>query len=176
MLPRPLRLGLVLLLLGASPANAADPVTLAGAGKEEALSVAALRALPAETLTVTYATAKGPERARFTGPRLWDLLVARGLVDTDPHRALLRSVIVVTAGDGYRLVLAAADLAPDLGDAPILLAHTREGEPLATARAPRLVVPGDRRGARQMFDVARIEVRVLDAPPSPPASTQENTP
>lgn len=172
--PRPLRLGLVLLLLGASPANAADPVTLAGAGKVETLPLSALRALPAETLTVTYATARGLERARVTGPRLWDLLAARGMVDTDSHRALLRSVVVVTAGDGYALVLAAADLAPDLGDAPVLLAYAREGEPLAAARAPRLVVPGDRRGARQMFDVARIEVRVLDAPSSTP--TQENTP
>lgn len=176
MLPRPLRLGLILLLLGASPANAADPVTLAGASKEETLSLAALRALPAETLTVTYATSKGSERARFTGPRLWDILTAQGLIDTDSHRALLRSVIVITAGDGYALVLAAADLAPDLGDAPVLLALAREGEPLHAGRTPRLVVPGDRRGARQMFDVARIEVRVLDAPPSPPAATKENTP
>lgn len=158
-----------------SPALARDPVALTGYGREIALSAEALRALPAETLTVAYLTSKGPERARFTGPRLWDILAAQGLVDADRHGALLRTLVVVTAGDGYTLVLSAGDLAPELGDAPVLLAHAREGEAIAPARAPRLVVPGDRRGARQVFDVARIEVRVIDAASSDP-TRQENTP
>lgn len=187
MVPRPLlsslfrsarraaRAGAPAVLLLAVPALARDPVILAGEGREVALPAEALRALPSETLTVAYLTSRGPERVRVTGPRLWDILTGQGLLDTDLHGALARSLVVITAGDGYRLVLAAGDLAPELGDAPVLLAHAREGEPIAAARAPRLVVPGDRRGARQMFDVARIEVRVIDAASSDP-TRQENTP
>lgn len=161
----------------AGPASARDPVALSGAGREVALTLDALRALPAETLRVGYLTSKGEERARYTGARLWDILAGSGLVDADAHRALLRSVVVVTAGDGYTLALSAGELAPTLGDAPVLLAYAREGEAIAPERAPRLVVPGDARGARQVFDVARIEVRVIEAPLSPPPSTpQEKTP
>ncbi len=69
--------------------------------------------------------------------------------------------MIVTAGDGYTLVLSAGELAPELGDAPVLLAHAREGQAIAPARSPRLIVPGDRRGARSVIDVARIEVRPL---------------
>ncbi len=172
---RPL-LAAALLALCSAPAFARASVTLVGAGKEVSLSADALRVLPAETLTVAYQTSKGPERARFTGARLWDILTAQGLIDADAHGALLRSIVVVTAGDGYAVVLAAGDLAPDLGDAPVLLAHVRDGEAIPAARTPRLVVPGDRRGGRQMFDVMRIEVRVLDAPLPPPAPEQEKAP
>lgn len=162
----------VLLALLAVPAAARDPVMLAGPapGQEVVLPLDALRALPAETREVAFLTSKGEEKARYTGTRLWDLLAGRGFVDPANHPALLRTLVVVTAGDGYTLVLAAADLAPELGDTPVLLAYAREGEALAADRLPRLIVPGDRRGARNVFDIARISVRVLDPIP------QEKTP
>lgn len=150
-----------LLALLAAPAAARDPVVLAGAGKELDLPLDALRALPSESVDVAFLTSKGEEKARYTGAKLWDILAGNGLIDPADHPALLRSLVIVTAGDGYTLVLSAGELAPELGDAPVLLAHAREDQAIAPARSPRLVVPGDRRGARSVIDVARIEVRPL---------------
>jgi hypothetical protein len=157
---RLLALPLLLALLSA-PAAARDPVVLAGAGKELNLPLDALRALPSESADVAFLTSKGEEKARYTGAKLWDILIGNGLIDPTDHPALLRSLVIVTAGDGYTLVLSAGELAPELGDTPVLLAHAREGQAIEPARSPRLIVPGDRRGARSVIDVARIEVRPL---------------
>lgn len=164
----PLRLLALPLLLAflAAPAAARDPVVLAGAGKELNLPLDALRALPSESVDVAFLTSKGEEKARYTGAKLWDILIGNGLIDPADHPALLRSLVIVTAGDGYTLVLSAGELAPELGDAPALLATAREGQTIEPARSPRLIVPGDRRGARSVIDVARIEVR-----PFAPAAT-----
>lgn len=151
----------LLLALTAAPAAARDPVELAGAGEEINLPLDALRALPSESVDVAFLTSRGEEKARYTGTKLWDILVGNGLIDPTDHPVLLRSLVIVTAGDGYTLVLSAGELAPELGDAPVLLAHARDGAAIEPARSPRLVVPGDRLGARSVIDVARIEVRPL---------------
>lgn len=152
-----------LLALLAAPAAARDPVVLAGAGKEVALSLDALRALEPQTHEVAFLTSKGEETGRYTGAKLWDILAGNGLIDPNAHGALLRSLVIVTAGDGYTLVLSAGELAPDLGNKPVLLAYARDGAALDAGRSPRLIVPGDARGARNVRDVARIEVRLFDA-------------
>ncbi|MCS0501076.1 hypothetical protein [Ancylobacter mangrovi] len=154
------------LLAPAEPALARDPLALAAPGRTLTLPLAALEALPAVTREVTFLTSQGEEHARYTGASLWSVLVGNGLVDPADLHALIRQVVIVTGGDGYVLVLSAGELAPELGAAPILLVHQRDGAPLPAARSPRLVVPGDRRGARQVFDVARIEVRTLPEPPT----------
>lgn len=163
-LPRLLAPALILALL-AGPAAARDPVVLAGGDKHISLALDTLRALPAQDADVTFLTSKGEEKARFTGARLWDILVGNWLIDPTAHHALLRHVVVVTAGDGYTLVLSAGELAPELGNVPVLLAYARDGEAIPAARTPRLIVPGDRRGVRNVFDVARIEVRPIDRRP-----------
>lgn len=169
-LPRlaPHRFALSLVLALPVPALAADPVRLAGGGREIALSLEALRALPAQTRAVAFETSRGQEQGVYRGAPLWDLLVGNGLIDPAAHGAVPRLAIIVTAGDGYMLVLSAGELAPDLGNAAAFLAYERDGAPLPAARSPRLVMPGDRRGARQVLDVARIELRRLDTPASPP--------
>jgi len=162
------------MVLSAAPALARDPLALAGAGRELSLSLEALRALPSETVDVAFLTSKGEETARYTGARLWDILAGNGLVDPARHGAFPRTVIVLTAGDGYTLALSAGELAPELGNAPVILAYARNGAPLAAGRTPRLIVPGDRRGTRNVFDIARIEVRVLGEPQG--NAVQEKTP
>lgn len=152
------------------PALARDPVTLAGAGRTLDLRVATLRALEPRSREVAFLTSKGEETGRYTGPKLWDILTGNGLIDPNAHGALLRSLVIVTAGDGYSLVLSAGELAPDLGNKQVLLAYDRDGIPLDAGRSPRLIVPGDARGARNVLDVARIEVRPFDA------SAKEKTP
>ncbi|MBB3769795.1 hypothetical protein FHS55_000381 [Angulomicrobium tetraedrale] len=151
-------------------AFARDPVVLAAPGATRDLRLDTLRALEPQTRDVAFRTSKGEETGRYTGARLWDILTTNGLIDPAAHGALLRTLVIVTAGDGYTLVLSAGELAPDLGNTPVLLAYARDGVPIEPARSPRLIVPGDARGARNVLDVARIDVRLLDAP------TKEKTP
>ena len=67
---------------------------------------------------------------------------------------------MVTGADGYQVVFGWGDLDPDFGAAPILLAYTRDGQPMGDRQGmARLVVPGDKRGGRHVNRLTRIEVR-----------------
>lgn len=114
---------------------------LTGGGKELNLPLDALRALPSESVDVAFLTSRGEEKARYTGAKLWDILAGNGLIDPADHPALLRSLVIVTAGDGYALMLSAGELAPELGDAPVLLAHARDDQSIAPARSPASSCP-----------------------------------
>ena len=133
-----------------------------GRAQGEPLTIEALRALPATSLDISFLTSRGEERARYTGAPLWDILVRRGLVDTARHHGELCQVAGVTGRDGYFVVLSLGDIAPELGDRRVLLAYERDGAPLPPEKGIRLIVPGDRRGARSVVDVVRIDVRTLE--------------
>ena len=157
-------LALMLTLACALPSLAREPIALSDNGVAAApLTEEALRALPATTLDVSFLTSRGEEKARFTGALLWTVLTANRLVDPDAHKGLLRRIVVVTARDGYVLALSAGELAPELGARQVLLAYERDGAPLPLEKGLRLVVPGDIRGARSVYDVARIDVRTVEA-------------
>ena len=86
-------------------------------------------------------------------------------VKPDERNPLLSRYLIVTAKDGYRLVISGGELDPIFGDVPMRLAWEEDGQPLTGDRGPfRLVVPGDRRGGRQTDGVIRIEVRGIDDP------------
>ncbi|MCK0196361.1 hypothetical protein MWN34_05475 [Ancylobacter sp. 6x-1] len=153
------------------PASAADP---AGTGaalalgtaplrvgevlSHEALTIAALKALPSRSLTVTFQTSKGEERARYTGALLWEVLA--GLAPNEGKHPELHRVVRVTARDGYVVLLSMGELAPDFGDVPALLAYERDGAPLKAGI--RLILPGDTRGARNVVDVTRLDILQLE--------------
>jgi hypothetical protein len=67
--------------------------------------------------------------------------------------------LVVEAADGYRVVLALADLDPTLGGRRILLADRMDGKPLPPDEAPwRLIIVGDQRPSRSARQVVTIRV------------------
>lgn len=129
------------------------------------LTVADLRAFPSETVEVTYETRGGPERHSFTGTRLFGVLDSLGFsTGADERNPLLTRYIVVTANDGYRVVLSGGELDPGFGNAPMLLAWEQDGAPLIGDDGPiRLVTPDDARGGRYVHGVVRIEVVGLPA-------------
>ena len=71
--------------------------------------------------------------------------------------------VVITANDGYQLVLSGGEIDPNFGHEPILLTWNQDGQPLEGDLAPlRLVVPGDPRGGRYIYGIVSIDVRSID--------------
>ncbi len=124
-----------------------------------AMSSDELSALPAVEQEVRYQTSNGEEHGRYTGPLLWTILQSRGIADLPGHNAQLKHSFVVEGRDGYRVVFSVGEIDPDFGNVPIQLATGRDGEPIANAEGYKLVVPGDKRGARYVRDVVKIEVQ-----------------
>lgn len=118
-----------------------------------------LSRLPSVEQEVRYQTSKGEESGRYTGPLLWSILEARGMADLPDHNARLKHSFVVEGRDGYRIVFSIGEIDPDFGNAPIQLATERDGEALVPGEGYRLVVAGDKRGARYVRDVVKIDVQ-----------------
>jgi DMSO/TMAO reductase YedYZ molybdopterin-dependent catalytic subunit len=71
----------------------------------------------------------------------------------------LASYVLATARDGYQVVFALAEIDPVFREQQILLADSVDGQPLFPYQGPlRLVVTGDKRGARSIRMLTRIEV------------------
>lgn len=152
---------------------AASPVATNTAGSVEftglvahpgPVSVAELQALGSRTVDVTYESGGTAEDHQFTGVRLYDVLEHVGLAfDPDARNPLLTAYIVITANDGYQVVLSGGEIDPNFGNAPMLLAWEQDGAPLAGENGPlRLVVPGDLRGGRYVHGIVSIDVRMIE--------------
>jgi molybdate transport system substrate-binding protein len=114
-----------------------------------------IKQLPA--ITQRASVGGGDQPNEWSGPRLWEVLKAAGLIDAGRPRALAPLAIRVTGADGYTAVIALGEVAPAFADRPILIANRLNGAPLANGSL-RLIVPGDAAGGRSIRDVVRIEV------------------
>lgn len=99
--------------------------------------------------------------AEFEGVDLLDVL---RLADAPLGEALrgpaLATYLLVEAADGYRAVVALAEVDPGIGGRRALLCDRRDGKPLSAHEGPwRLVLPGDRRAARWVRRVSALRVR-----------------
>ncbi|HEX7865148.1 MAG TPA: hypothetical protein VF555_09355 [Variovorax sp.] len=128
--------------------------TVSGAiGKRATFDLAALRALPATTLTVGSNT--------YTGVSLWTLLndASVGLKpDTAVRNPVLSMYAVVVGSDGYRAVVSLAEIAPESGNRVALVAYSLNGAPLGRNGVARLVMAGDVKPGRSVARLAAIEV------------------
>ena len=81
-------------------------------------------------------------------------------VTTDSLRGpALGRVLVFIGADGYRSTLTLADIDPALGARPVWLVDREDGVALPPARRPwRVIVEGDRRPARWVTQLVRIEL------------------
>jgi DMSO/TMAO reductase YedYZ molybdopterin-dependent catalytic subunit len=114
-----------------------------------------LRKMPAQHAEIAYQTEKGPVTESYTGVLLWSLIEAAGGIDDTTRNAVVRHTIRVTATDNYVVVLSTGEIAPDFGNKAALVAYERDGKPLDNFR---LVMPGDKHGARDVHDVVTIAV------------------
>ncbi|WP_405626999.1 molybdopterin-dependent oxidoreductase [Streptomyces sp. NBC_00016] len=123
------------------------------------LTVPDLRGWPQHQAEVTFECAtSGVRHHRFTGPLLHEVLADAG-PGFDPARRKdrLRFLIAVSGADGHHALLSWAEIDPDFGRAPVLLAVTIDDTPLDRA-GPQLVLPQDRCGARHISGVSAIHV------------------
>jgi Oxidoreductase molybdopterin binding domain len=118
---------------------------------------------PASLERRTVVTEDRGLRTEFEGVALRDVLSKAGIRFGDALKGpALARVIIASAPDGYRVVYAIAELDAAFTEQIVLLADKRNGKPLLPDTGPwQIVVPNDRRPARWIRQVNRIEVRQL---------------
>ena len=102
-------------------------------------------------------------RTEFEGVALRDLLAKAGVPFGDAIRGpALARVIIASAPDGYRVAYAIVELDAAFTDQVVILADRRNGKPLLPDTGPwQIVVPNDKRPARWIRQVNKIEIRQL---------------
>jgi DMSO/TMAO reductase YedYZ molybdopterin-dependent catalytic subunit len=154
-----LRLAVPLLFLGIAHGQTGADIWLRVAGDV------------ARPLELSAADLKGMDRAsveteddegakKYEGVWLRDVLAKAGAPQGESLRGkALASYLVAIAKDGYQVVFSLGELDPAFRDNPVLLAYEVNGQPLFPYQGPlRLVIPGDKRGARSIRMLERIEV------------------
>ncbi|MDI3417455.1 molybdopterin-dependent oxidoreductase [Streptomyces luteolus] len=138
---------------------AAELVLTGDLDRPARLAVPDLLAWPQREADVRFECAiNGMQQHSFTGPLLYDVLAAAGPVyDPARRKDRLRFLIAVSGLDGHHALLSWAEIDPDFGRAPVLLAVTIDGVPLDSA-GPQLVLPQDRCGGRHISGINTIRV------------------
>jgi DMSO/TMAO reductase YedYZ molybdopterin-dependent catalytic subunit len=153
----------------ASPA-ATDFSTFQVTGEVETpltLTQADLAEFTPQTVDVTFMSGQGEQKHSYKGVLLSDV-INKAVVKVNPDQKNdgLRKYLVVTANDGYEVVISWGEIDPNFGNSPYLLAWEEDGATLAGADGPvRLVTPGDVKGGRYVTGVVTIEVRDPDSAP-----------
>lgn len=144
----------------ASPASIATLDLTGLAGQVAHITLAQIAAMPHQSVTVTWHGAT----STFQGVPLTDLLTQVSAPRGEALRGReLADVVVVTAQDGYRVVLALSDTEASIRGNRIIVADQVDGHALAgNDGSLRLVVEGDLKPARSARQVQRIELRRLD--------------
>ncbi|NUQ96847.1 MAG: molybdopterin-dependent oxidoreductase [Streptomyces sp.] len=138
---------------------AAELVLTGDLDRPARLTVPDLLAWPQHRAEVAFECAtSGGRQHTFTGPLLHDVLKDAGPVfDPARRKDRLRFLIAVHGTDGHQALLSWAEIDPDFGRAPVLLAATLDDTPLDRAGA-QLVLPQDRCGARYISGIDAIRV------------------
>jgi Oxidoreductase molybdopterin binding domain len=134
---------------------------LAAAVLHIAITAATLQGLPNRTIS---ATDEHGNTAQYSGVALSDVLRQQGVPTGEAIRgAVMTRCVVVEASDGYKVVFSLSELDPGMTDRVVLIADTRDGAPFSAQEGPyRLIVPGEKRGARWVRQVTSVDVE--DAP------------
>jgi DMSO/TMAO reductase YedYZ molybdopterin-dependent catalytic subunit len=99
----------------------------------------------------------------YSGTPLAEVLKAGGLQldsGTERIRETVATTVLIEATDGYRAAFALAELDSELTDRSILLADTKDSQPLPPSEGSfRIIVPGKKRPARWVRQVKAVTVR-----------------
>jgi DMSO/TMAO reductase YedYZ molybdopterin-dependent catalytic subunit len=103
----------------------------------------------------------------YRGVLLWSLLAEAGIVvPPGPAPASLRSYVVAEGSDGFAVLIALAELDPEFNRRDVIVAYERDGQPLdQTLGMAQTIVPTDLTCERDVYHLARLEVRELNSPP-----------
>jgi DMSO/TMAO reductase YedYZ molybdopterin-dependent catalytic subunit len=148
---------------GGANARAEDHLDLRGdVPNPRRIDLADLHKLPRTEIRTTDPHDPSKEMI-YSGTPLVEVLKAGGLQldsDTAHIREMVAITVLIEAADGYRAAFASAELDPELTDRIILLADTKDGQPLPPGEGPlRVIVPGEKRPARWVRQVKVVTVR-----------------
>ena len=151
------RLALPALLLAAAAPQ--PPVAITGrVAHPQSFTLEQLKALPAHHVEASFTTMHGQDHHTWTGVPLWELVGKAAPQDEPGPRTGMRHVVMVSGQDGYAAAFGIGEIDPFIGDRQVLLAY-RQDDPPKDLPTIRLIVPGDKHGARDVHDVSVIEVR-----------------
>lgn len=135
-----------------------EEVTVDGdVGKPFRISAATFGVMKTAKVKVTDHDGKEHE---YSGIPLYDIITnAEAVPDNQLKGKALTKFLLVTAADGYQVVISLAEIDPAYTDRVILLANREDGEDLPANFGPfRLIVPGDKRPARSAMRVISMSV------------------
>lgn len=149
----------ILAAAGTAVGPVAELVLTGDVSRPARMTVSELLAWPQHEAQVSFECAtSGTRRHLFTGPLLHEVLLSAGPVfDPAKRKDRLRFLIAVRGADGHHAMLSWAEIDPDFGRAPVLLAVTIDDTTLDRA-GPQLVLPQDRCGARHISGIDAIRV------------------
>ena len=154
------RLFLALALLAGWITAQPQPAVLAVQGDVAApvsLTAADLAKMPRQTVSVP---APDGSKTVYEGVLLRDVLQKAGVPSGGKLRGkALTTYVIAAARDGYQVVFTPGELDPQFGNASILVADTRNGQPLPEKQGPlRIVCPNDKEGARSVRMLESLHV------------------
>jgi DMSO/TMAO reductase YedYZ molybdopterin-dependent catalytic subunit len=121
------------------------------------LNAADLAAMPRESVEMP-----DPDGGKTTyeGVPLQEILKKAGIPFGRQMRGKdLAGYVLASAKDDYQVVFSLGELDPDLGGVRAIVADKRDGKPLFQYQGPfRLVLPGDKAGARSVRMLEKLEV------------------
>ncbi|HEY4107876.1 molybdopterin-dependent oxidoreductase [Puia sp.] len=97
----------------------------------------------------------------FSGVALADIFKKAGVTTGRELRGEnLAKYVLVTCADNYQVVFSLAELDSSFTDRVVILADQVEGKPLPAGTGPfRIVVPGEKKPARNCFQVLSIDIK-----------------
>jgi hypothetical protein len=134
----------------------AQQLTFQGDGKQAIIAPTDIAALPRVKVTTSVSGVS----ATFEGVALKAVLEKAGVGFGESLRGKrLASCLLVEAADGYSVVFALPELDPAFTDKQIVLALTKNGEPLDAKEGPyRIVIPDEKRMARWIRQVTTLKI------------------
>lgn len=122
------------------------------------LSAADLNAMPR---TTAVAKDKQGLLHSFSGVALSELFKKAGVTTgRDLRGENLAKYVLVSCADNYQVVFSLAELDSSFTDRVVILADQVDGKPLPAGTGPfRIVVPGEKKPARNCFQVLSIDIK-----------------
>jgi hypothetical protein len=122
------------------------------------LSPADFRALPHITIKVHNGHTNAEES--YSGVLLETLLAkANARVGKEFRKDALRSYLLASGTDGYSVLLSLAEVDSTFHVGQVIVADTRDGQPLGKYGPFQLIVPGDNRPARWVHNLSSIQLQ-----------------
>lgn len=119
-------------------------------------SMAQLRSLASQKITVTQISGHGPVKFDCKGAPIDALLDRAGSTWGTKRNAFLAHSLLVSGSDGYAIALSLGEIDRNYGRADPIIAVECDGKVLDS---PRLVVPSDKHAGRAIKDVVAITVK-----------------